>query len=360
MTSSPRQPSEWEPTNPAYDAARPLQIGGQAVIEGVMMRAPGAVATAVRRLDGSILVKRQSYIPLSDRYRTLRWPVLRGAAGLIEMLYLGISTLNFSAEIAAQDLQASEAEKRGDGKAAPPRKSSHTRAMLVLTLVVALGLGVGLFFVVPLVVATLLFDLEQTAAAFNLTAGVVRMGIFLGYLGLISLMPDIRRLFQYHGAEHKSIFAFELSDPLEVACAREHSRFHPRCGTSFLLIVMVTAILAFALLDAVLLGLLGELTIWQRLATHLPLIPLIGGVSYEVIKFSTRHTGLWWGKMLIAPGLWLQRVTTKEPDDAQLEVALVALRSALDRQEPSRLEREGVPGLSEIALETAAAGGDRG
>ena len=325
-----------------------MQIGGQAVIEGVMMRAPGRVATAVRRLDGNILVKRQPHTPLTERHRFLRWPVLRGAVGLVDMLSLGISALNFSADIAAQDAHTAGSKNDGGGNSPAPRRRSQTRAMLALTLIVALALGVGLFFVVPLLAATYLFDVEQTALAFNLTAGVVRISILLAYLGLISLMPDIRRLFCYHGAEHKSIFAFELNRPLTVDSARGRSRFHPRCGTSFLLIVMVAAILAFSVLDALLLEVCGELTIWQRLVTHLPLIPLIGGVSYEAIKFSARHSGTRWGRMLVAPGLWLQTITTKEPDDAQLEVALVALRSALGQEEAVTTESGILPGCSAV------------
>lgn len=305
-----------------------MQIGGQAVIEGVMMRAPGSVATAVRRTNGEIVVQKESYRSLTERLGLRRVPILRGAVGLIDMMVLGIRSLNWSAEIAMMD-----AEKAPDQGAAP---KGQTRLALISTLIVALGLGIGIFFVTPLLLASVLFDLEQTAVAFNLTAGSIRILILLGYLLAISLMPDIRRLFQYHGAEHKAVFAFELNDELTPDAAGRYSRFHPRCGTSFLLIVMFVAIIMFAVLDAVLLEWLGSLSLWMRLATHLPFIPVVGGIAYEFIKISARYTASWWGRIVIAPGLWLQTVTTREPDASQLEVAVVALRCALGTEDAGR------------------------
>ncbi|MEK6755860.1 MAG: DUF1385 domain-containing protein [Bacteroidota bacterium] len=319
-----------------------MQIGGQAVIEGVMMRAPGSVATAVRRANGEIVVRKESFVSIVERLKVLKLPVLRGAVGLIDMLYLGIKTLNYSAEIAMLDIEASVAAKSGNGQPRKKSKAASTAAM-VGTLVVALALGIAIFFVLPIVVTTSVFRFEQDAFAFNLIAGLIRITILLAYLVIISAMRDIKRLFQFHGAEHKAVFAFELSDDLLPPVVLQRSRFHPRCGTSFLLIVMFVAIVSFSLLDALLISLLGKLTMMIRLITHLPFIPVVGGLSYEFIKFSTKHSTTWWGKILIAPGLWLQRITTREPDESQVEVAIVALRCALGVEDARKYELKETP-----------------
>jgi len=326
-----KQASSWVPTNPLYDPAKPMQVGGQAVIEGVMMRAPGSVATAVRRANGDIVVKQEKYASIIERYKILKLPVLRGAVGLIDMMYLGIRTLNYSAEIAMLDVQEKENPSSGNGQ-----RKTQSKLALAGTLVLALALGVAIFFVLPIFLTTTVFHFEQSAFEFNLVAGLIRITILLVYLSAIALSKEIQRLFQFHGAEHKTVFAFELSDQLIPPAVRAHSRFHPRCGTSFLLIVMFVAIIAFGLLDAVTIALVGNITILTRLLTHLPFIPVVGGISYEVIKFSAKHTTTWWGRILIAPGLWLQRVTTREPDESQLEVAIVALRCALGLEDPAK------------------------
>ena len=300
------------------EAASPM-LGGQAVIEGVMMRAPGVVATAVRRPDGTIVVRRERHRPLTARWPVLKAPVLRGAVGLVDMLAVGIRTLNFSASVAQEDPAAGGRRPAGGGQGWRDG----------VTVAVSLALAVALFFALPLAVATLLVDAEQQALPFNLAAGAVRVLLLVGYLALISRSREIRRVFEYHGAEHKAVAAAESGGTLTVDAAARQSRFHPRCGTSFLLVVMVSAILFFSLLDALLIALAGELTLVMRLATHLPLIPLVAGVSYEVIRFSARHAASLPGRMAVAPGLWLQRLTTREPDSAQLEVAVAALRHAL-------------------------------
>ena len=338
------QKSSWEPTNPLYDPSKPMQVGGQAVIEGVMMRAPGSVATAVRRANGEIVVRQESYTSVVDKYKLLKLPILRGAVGLVDMMYLGIKTLNFSAEVAMQDIEAKEPSKNGNGK-----KKSQSTLALAGTLILALALGIGIFFVLPIVVTTKVFHFEQEAFEFNFVAGLIRITILLGYLSAIALSKEIQRLFQYHGAEHKTVFAFELTDQLLPPIVKGHSRFHPRCGTSFLLIVMFVAILAFSLLDAVLISLLGKVTLATRLLTHLPFIPVVGGLAYEIIKFSARHTTTWWGKLLIAPGLWLQRVTTREPDESQLEVAIVALKCALGLDDAGKYPLKEVSQLETVS-----------
>ena len=326
--------SSWVPTNPNYDPNQPMQVGGQAVIEGVMMRAPGSVATAVRRANGEIVVKHEVFHSFNERMKLQKIPIVRGAIGLIDMMYLGIKTLNWSAEVAMMDVEAEQAKKNGQsGKSVQPKGQS--KFTLALTLIFALAIGIGIFFVTPLLVTSNLFQLEQTALEFNLVAGAIRIAILIAYLAAISLMKDIRRLFQYHGAEHKAVFTFELNDDLTPPVAQTHTRFHPRCGTSFLLIVMFVAIISFALLDAVLIQWFGEMTLLLRLGTHLPFIPVVGGIAYEFIKFSARHSATWWGRIVVAPGLWLQKITTKEPDERQLDVALVALRCALGLEDPA-------------------------
>lgn len=302
-----------------------MQIGGQAVIEGVMMRAPGSVATAVRRANGSIVVQKLTFHSLVERWKLKNIPIIRGAIGLIDMMYLGIKTLNWSAEIAMLDLEAAKQPTNGEQR----KPKEQTTLALVVTLILALAIGITIFFVAPLYLTTHLFQLEQRAFEFNLVAGIIRIVFLLVYLAAISLMNDIKRLFQYHGAEHKSVFAFELNDELIPEAVQRHSRFHPRCGTSFVLIVMFVAILAFSILDVLLLAWFGEMTLLLRFATHLPFIPIVGGIAYEFIKFSARHSTTPWGRIIIAPGLWLQKLTTEEPDQSQIEVALVALKCAL-------------------------------
>ncbi|MCC6396823.1 MAG: DUF1385 domain-containing protein [Bacteroidetes bacterium] len=304
----------------------PMTIGGQAVIEGVMMRAPGIIATAVRRADGTITIRREQFEAVSKRVPVLKYPILRGAVGVIEMLVIGIRTLNFSAELAMEDA-------RVDGQKPGSVGEKQSKLMLGVTVAVAFALALALFFVSPLVLTSLFFSVDQNPILFNLFAGGVRLSLFLVYLLAIARMPDVKRLFAYHGAEHKAVFAYEREKELTVASASRQSRFHPRCGTSFLLIVMLAAILIFAILDGLLLQWWGELTLGIRLLTHLPLVPLVGGLSYELIRFSSRHSGSWWGRILIAPGLWMQGITTREPDESQLEVALAALTSALEGSE---------------------------
>ncbi len=297
----------------------PTLLGGQAVIEGVMMRFGGSVATAVRRADGSITVKKETYVPLAERHRWIGLPVIRGAVGLIEMLAVGIRSLNFSAEAAMEDAEPGTVKKEGKKR----------DAALGLTLALSLLAGLALFFALPLWVATAAFDVSQYPLWFNLVAGAIRVAIFLAYLILLSAMKDIRRLFQYHGAEHKTVFAMEKGKGLTVEECRSQSRFHPRCGTSFLLVVLVVAILLYAFLDALLISQIGVLTLPMRLVTHLPLLPVVMGVAYEVIRFSARHVDSVLGHWIVLPGLWLQRVTTKEPDGSQIEVAIAALTAAV-------------------------------
>jgi uncharacterized protein YqhQ len=346
--------------NESTDPLGPMTVGGQAVIEGVMMRAPGMIATAVRRADGTITVRREAFVSITKRVPFLKYPLLRGALGIVEMLVVGIRTLNFSAEVAMADEvkasgqpgttdsisstgehqssdkgQSSDNGPSNDKLLSKDKHPSGGKLMLGVTVTVAFALAIVLFFITPLVLTSAVFSADQSPLLFNLLAGAIRLTIFLAYLLAISRMRDVQRLFAYHGAEHKAVFAYEGGRELTVESARTQSRFHPRCGTSFLLVVMVSAIAVFALLDGFLLMWLGNLTLGMRLVTHLPLIPLVGGVSYELIRLSARHAGSWWGSLLVAPGLWLQAITTREPDERQLEVALAALQSALAGTEES-------------------------
>ncbi len=308
-----------------FDINQPIQVGGQAVIEGVMMRAKGMIATAVRRANGEIVVKKMPFTSVMEKYPLLNKPIIRGTIGLVEMMYVGISTLNYSAEIAMQD-EAAKDETKIKKEIKPQSKLA-----LTATLVFSLAIGIGLFFFLPLFAATQFFDVAQKPFEFNLVSGAIRISILLGYLYAISKMKDVHRLFQYHGAEHKAVFAFEQDAPLTVPSAMTYTRFHPRCGTSFVLQVMLIAILLFSVMDTILLQFIHELTLPIRLATHIPFIPILGGISYEFLKLSAKHSNSPLGKIFVAPGLWLQKITTEEPDESMMEVSLAAIKAALQR-----------------------------
>lgn len=301
----------------------PLKVGGQAVIEGVMMRSPHTVATAVRKPDGRILVDSFPYITLTKRYKILGFPVIRGAVNLGEALYLGIKTLNWSAA------EAVEAEK-GGGKDSG-RAAVWDKLLSVLTIVLSIAAAVGVFMLIPYWSAGIMRDASGSQFLFHAVAGFIRIVLFLLYLYLISLWSEIRRVFEYHGAEHKSIFAYESSGETNVEAARENVRFHPRCGTSFILITAVVIIFIFAIIDSLLIPIIGEYhSPFHRLLVHLPFIPLVAGLSYEVLKLSgEKADSKLWG-YFIKPGLWLQHITTREPDESQIEVAVAALKSSLD------------------------------
>jgi uncharacterized protein YqhQ len=302
-------------------------IGGQAVIEGVMMRSKDKIATAVRVPDGQILVKTQDYESVSKRSKLLGLPIIRGAVVFVEMLLIGIKTLNFSAEIAIKEIEREEAEKKGEEYVEKSKKSSDT--MLLLTAGLALALGIFIFFFIPLAISNW-FDINRNAVGFNLVAGGIRLVMFVLYVWGISLFGEFRRIFHYHGAEHKSIFTYEMGDELVPERAANYSRFHPRCGTSFILIVALFAIVTYAISDTI-------YTIWAghpptllvRFAVHFSLLPLVAGGSYELLKLSGKTRDNRITRVLIQPGLWLQRITTKEPSMDQLEVAIAAIEASL-------------------------------
>ncbi len=293
-----------------------INVGGQAVIEGVMMRAPRSMAIAVRRPDGEIVVKRELVVPLSERYPVVKLPLVRGAAALFSSLVIGIKALNFSANEAMTD-----EEKAGEGEKGGGEVSSWA---LAGTMAVAFGFGIALFFLFPLYLTKLLTPVIGTSnIIFNLVDGVIRVIVFLLYIWGISRMKDIQRVFQYHGAEHKSIFAFEAGEELSVANVRRYSRLHPRCGTSFLLIVMLVSIAVFSLIPKL-------WPFYLKAGSRIVLLPLIAGISYEFLKWSAKNDNNPLVKLVIAPGLALQRLTTREPDDQQLEVAIRSINEALE------------------------------
>lgn len=302
-----------------------LNVGGQAVIEGVMMRSRDKVATAVRKANGEIVIKTEDFQSLTLRNKILGLPIIRGAVSFVEMLIIGIRTLNFSAEIAVEDMEADKSDSREKSK----RSGGSNSLYLGLTAAAAILIGVGLFFFLPLFLASLL-GIEKNAVPFNLMAGAIRLLIFLAYVWSISLFSEFKRIFQYHGAEHKSIYAYEMGDELVPERAACHTRFHPRCGTSFILIVALLAILIYAISDSIYTVIAGHPpALLNRFAVHFTLLPFVAGASYELLKLSgkTRDNAI--TRILIRPGLWLQKITTKEPSMDQLEVAIAALEASL-------------------------------
>ncbi len=317
-----------------------LMVGGQAVIEGVMMRTPQMVAVACRRADGTINVWKKPYRSLLARFKILALPIFRGAIVLIEALALGLQALTYSGDLFEHD--QSPASNGKEPRFAPGQRTRGQKLQMAFTLIFAFGIGIAIFFYIPLVLTDWLG--AQTSFWFNLVDGVIRLAFFLGYIALISQMKDIRRVFEYHGAEHKSIFNHEAKTDLTPENSATYSRFHPRCGTSFLLIVMLVSIIVFMFLGKP----EGVVARLERLA----FIPLIGGISYEFIRLSGKGFGHPVWNFFIAPGLWLQRLTTREPDLSQLEVAIVALRAALG-EEVETLPNVVVEGAEEFVAEAA-------
>jgi len=290
-----------------------ILVGGQAVIEGVMMRVPGAYATAVRDSEGEIHVDRHDFTSKVENSKTWKMPILRGIISLFESLKMGMKTLQWSAEIATPE----EDKKKEPGKLV---QFFTTSSAILIALV--------LFMAAPYWITTKLFEVSKDAFWFNLIAGFFRIAFFLLYLVLISFMKDVKRLFQYHGAEHRVVYNFESGKPVTVKNAQSFPTQHPRCGTSFLFIVMISAIIVFSIIDTIFIGFFGSLTVVSRILLHLLLMPLVAGIGYEVLKISARKSDSTIFKMFRAPGLWLQHITTKEPEDEMVEVSIKALKSA--------------------------------
>lgn len=365
---------------------RDLIVGGQAVMEGVMMRTPSAYAIACRRQDGSIVTTAETLPKWSDKYKWLNTPVLRGGATLIQSMALGVKALNFSARIYEEDLKAQEEAEKAkagetqlafvDGTAdedfakapvkvimpekteAKPSKVGQS-ASAVGSIIFALAFNVLLFIVAPLVLTNILFiwlgwagapeiaggaawyesamayvwkiklDSFGSWVSFNLIDGVIRMVFFVIMIFSMSFLKDIRRVFEYHGAEHKTVFTWEKGLDLNPSNATQQKRQHPRCGTSFLMVVMLVSIVLFSVIAF-------EAT-WLNLVVRIALMPLVAGLSYEVIRYAAKKESSPIFKLMTLPGLWLQNITTQEPDEDQLEVAIKALKESL-KLEPSEVE----------------------
>jgi uncharacterized protein YqhQ len=286
-----------------------FNYGGQAVIEGVMIRGRSSVVTAIRRPGGDIALK-TSPVPSVEKSLARRLPFIRGVVVLLEAMVLGINSLMYSANVSMEEEEEQISNKAIWG-------------------MIALGalLVVAVFFLAPLFLTKLVNSLLPNSLAFALIEGVIRLIIFIAYLKVIGLMPDIKRVFTYHGAEHKTVNAYEAGVPMEPEAIKIYSRAHVRCGTSFLFFVLVVAIIVFSLV--------GRQVLWVMVLYRIVLIPVIMGVGYEIIYFGARHTHNWLMKLVLAPGLWLQSMTTGEPDERQLEVAIAAMNQAVanDRAE---------------------------
>ncbi len=297
-------------------------IGGQAVIEGVMMKGPEKIATSVRKPDGEIVCDIKSCGNIRKN-KFLKLPIIRGCIGFFDSMILGVSSLMFSAKFF--DVEDEEEQKQEQGKVEKwlEEKLGSEKALnavIYISVILSLFMSIGLFILLPTVVVGLLKGILENHIILTLAEGVVRIAIFLMYLALVSKMNDIKRVFMYHGAEHKTIHCYEKGLELTVKNVREQSRLHPRCGTSFLLVVMVISIIVFSFIS------------WNnaiiRLLLRLALLPVVAGISYEIIKFAGRHDN-WFTAAISAPGKWLQYITTNEPDDSQIEVAIASLTAVI-------------------------------
>lgn len=294
---------------------RNTTVGGQAVIEGVMMRGLKGIATAVRNPEGDIVVNHDHTVPLSQKYKILRWPLIRGAVALVDSMKIGVKSLNWSASIFGEDEEPSKfdrflKEKFGD---------KGEKIIETITMIFSLSLSILLFFVVPTLITGLLRSYDLPHLGLNAVEAIIRLSIFLGYLYGISKMKDIYRVFQYHGAEHKAITCYENELELTVENARTCTRFHERCGTNFMFLVMAVSIIVFSFT--------GWTNPLMRIVIRIALLPLISGITYEILRWLGKTKGPV-QKIVAYPGMMLQRLTTKEPLDDMLEVSIRALKEA--------------------------------
>ncbi|MDI3472910.1 MAG: hypothetical protein PWQ20_16 [Thermotogaceae bacterium] len=291
-----------------------LLVGGQAVIEGVMMKGK-KISVAVRKKDGEVVVRDYpTAIPIGSGWRKI--PILRGVVVLWDALYTGINVLGFSAQVAGDDVKLSKKD-------------------IIISILLAFGFGILLFSVLPLLLASIFSFIREDEFLFSLIEGIIRTVILLMYVWIIGFIPDIKRVFQYHGAEHKSVYTYEAGDELTVENARKYSTLHPRCGTSFLMITMVAAIIVFSFL-----GVFGQLNFLERFLSRILLIPVIAGIAFEFQRFTAKYIKNPLVRIIALPGLLLQKLTTREPSDDQLEVALIALKASLGLNWKSDVEVE--------------------
>ncbi len=303
---------------PALEGGEETLVGGQAVLEGVMMRSPHAWGIACRKPSGEVSVHSEPLERLSEKHKWMGWPVMRGVITLGHAMTLGFRALKFSANVALDELQP--APEPGE----PEKKKFEISGWIAtVNIVFSVGFFIFMYKYLPLLAATELKKVEPALGGqimFNLVDGVIRLLLFLLFIWGTSLWPDIRRVYQYHGAEHKTVFAFENGDALNTAEVQKYSTYHPRCGTSFLMTVMIISILVYMLFPVT--------TFWARFALRIALLPVITGLSYEIIRYAAKHRGSLFA-LMTAPGLWLQRITTQPPADEQAQCAIVALNEAM-------------------------------
>jgi uncharacterized protein YqhQ len=298
---------------PALESGEETLVGGQAVLEGVMMRSPHAWGIAVRKPSGEIATHSEPLERLSEKHKWMGWPVVRGVITLGHAMTLGFRALRFSANAALDQLPANDKGK----------KFEISGWLAAVNIIISVGFFIFMYKFLPLLAATELKRVNPIFGEqiiFNLIDGTIRILLFLLFIWGTSLLKDIRRVYQYHGAEHKTVFAFEAGDPLQTGAIQKYSTFHPRCGTSFLMTVMIISILVYTLVPAH--------TFWMRFVARIALLPVIAGISYEIIRFAAKHRGSLFA-LMTAPGLWLQRITTQPPADDQVQCAITALDEAM-------------------------------
>jgi uncharacterized protein YqhQ len=298
---------------PALEGGEETLVGGQAVLEGVMMRSPHAWAIACRKPSGEVSTHSEPLERLSEKHKWMGWPVMRGVITLGHAMSLGFRALKFSANVALDEIPANEKGK----------KLEISGGVAAVNVIFSVGFFIFMYKFLPLVAATELKRVNPVFGqqiVFNLVDGVIRIALFLFFIWAVSLWRDIRRVYEYHGAEHKTVYAFENGDPLKTSAVQKYSTYHPRCGTSFLMTVMLISILVYTVIPVT--------TFWARFAVRIALLPVIAGLSYEIIRFAAKHRGSLFA-LMTAPGLWLQRITTQPPTDDQAECAIVALQQAM-------------------------------
>lgn len=289
-------------------------IGGQAIIEGVMMRGPHKIAMAVRKPDGEIIIEEKEN---KTKKVISKIPIVRGLFAFFESMIIGVQALMFSANFYDLDDGTEKQENDKD------EKQEISSWMMYLSLFISLVISIGMFILLPNFVSSLIVPNKETnVVLYNVIESILRISIFIVYLLLVSKMKDIKRVFEYHGAEHKSIFCYEAGEELNVENVKKQSRFHPRCGTSFLLFVMIISIIVFSLIGR-------HPNMFVNMGLRLLLLPLVAGISFEVIKFAGRNADNKWISWLNKPGMWLQHLTTREPDDSQIEVAIASLKAVI-------------------------------
>lgn len=320
---------------PALESGEETLVGGQAVLEGVMMRSPHAWAIACRKPSGEVVTMSEPLERPSEKHKWMAWPILRGVMTLGYAMNLGYRALRFSANVAIEDVMQSDNQAATDAPAVQPAKTAEAKSetrekaatlsnwLAAVNIVFSLGFFIFMYKYIPLLAATELKKINPALGgqiAFNLVDGGIRLMLFLLFIWGVSLWRDIRRVYEYHGAEHKTVFAFENGDPLETDAVQKYSTYHPRCGTSFLMTVMLISIGFYMLVPFT--------TFWARFASRIVLLPIIAGVSYEIIRFAAKHRGSLFA-LMTAPGLWLQRITTQPPSDEMVQCAITALDKAM-------------------------------